>query len=359
MHPALGEQLPHPGIDDRVAGATELPARQPVLCVGAGVPLHPVHRRIDRSAGRVGVVEQHIRVELPPGQLSPKARRAFAAPIRQAGQQGPRVDCSPLEIRRHPTGPIEIRTITVGGVIVEIPLQESTPGGLRSAFTGVRQRRARLPGEHFGRLPVLAGQAGRVDPADAGPGSGRRAPAVRGPGAEERRENRVPAAIGLADAPRSHRVRRTCCHQADLVVEQGVVHGVVAPAAIGSEIRSDMHLGRLDRSGQLWHDAVRPAVHDQQTAAERVVQSGERRRQEVPAWEAGRPHECVVHNEKGKHVAVPGGGGEQRRVVIDPQITSEPQYGRPGHALTVPAVPPANPGRSGRHQLGNIDRCRA
>ena len=72
MHPALAPQLPHAGVDERVAGPSLAP-RQETFVRAAPADRAPVARLV-LGACVAGEVQEHVREEVPPGELPAKLR---------------------------------------------------------------------------------------------------------------------------------------------------------------------------------------------------------------------------------------------------------------------------------------------
>jgi hypothetical protein len=70
VHPALGEELPHPCIDKRVAGATGSPGLEERIGLLAGVPREViVESHVHRRACTLGSLVHDVGVELAPRDL--------------------------------------------------------------------------------------------------------------------------------------------------------------------------------------------------------------------------------------------------------------------------------------------------
>ena len=97
VHPARGEQLAHRGVDHRVAGAARAPGVEPLRVV---VPFEAVVVALVGVAGVAGVVEQHVRVEVAPGELAHERVRARAAALARALLEAARRDAPEVQVRR-------------------------------------------------------------------------------------------------------------------------------------------------------------------------------------------------------------------------------------------------------------------
>ena len=120
VHPALGLQLPHPGVDQRVAGPALLPGRQPlrgglrlVRLVGRHLgELGPDRLRSPRPAGGTG-----CRRRSPARRSAGPARSAALGAERgQVGQHRPRVQMAPAQRDRQVRG--RVRTGEVVQLVV-------------------------------------------------------------------------------------------------------------------------------------------------------------------------------------------------------------------------------------------------
>jgi hypothetical protein len=97
------QQLPHAGIDHRVAGAALLPGLQ--LLAGAGIG-HAGELGTQILPRGLRAVEQHVGVELPPGQFLTERGRAAGAQrvgvpvaLGQIGEQTARMQLTELQRR--------------------------------------------------------------------------------------------------------------------------------------------------------------------------------------------------------------------------------------------------------------------
>ena len=152
VHPALRGELAHPGVDDGVPGPALHPGVEAGVRLVAGVPAHPVELRRSRFCpGAVGVVVQHVGVELPPAQLGPEHRGAGGAQRREVGEQGAGVDLAVLQVHRQLRRAVEVRPVADarrsrrGGVPVGLPGAGGRPSRRPAGRTG-RRGRARPAG---------------------------------------------------------------------------------------------------------------------------------------------------------------------------------------------------------------------
>ena len=272
-----------------------------------------VDHRVDRRPHRLRPVEDHVGVELPPGQFAPVGRGAArSCRRRQVGQQRPRVDATPLQVRRHPAGAGVIRPIAIVVVPVDgcrrgtpasVAARRASPGSgsCMPSGTGAPEFRRIVPAgpsTSAGSIQLTLG----TPPSPAG-----RAPAVRRPAAEVGREDRVPGAVRLAHPAGRHRVRRPGRHPLDVLGAQGSARP--ARRAAGRRARSPPRRARPSRRSppaSRGITAVRPAVHDQQPTAHRLRQRGQAAGQERPARRTGGLEHGVVGDEDTEHVSVVG-----------------------------------------------------
>jgi hypothetical protein len=80
VHPALGLQLTHACVDERVTGIALFPGREPLGgCCGAVwiIGRHLGEFRADRLAHRIRPVKKHVGEEVTPGDLAGECRGPF------------------------------------------------------------------------------------------------------------------------------------------------------------------------------------------------------------------------------------------------------------------------------------------
>ncbi len=329
VHPALGQQLAHARVHDRVAGPALGPGPERLVGVLAGGVRHLGHLGQEVLAGALRPEVQHGGVELPPGDLLAVGRITAA----QAVQDRPRVDRAPLQVGRHPRRVVQVGPVPLGGVAAQVAAPEPAPGVPGRCFTGLRQGQA-------GRQVRVLGDAGAVHRAPVhvgGPGVGGLAPAMLGPDPVERGVDLERRAVALGHPARGHRVRRPGADQRD--VSQCVVDSLVAGPAVGAVIGADVHRGRAHFPGHGGHHVLRLApAHDQPAAV--LAQLGIQRAQspihEGDPRRAGRLAQHVVQDEQRRHRPLPG-GGQQSRVIAQAQVPAEPQHGC-GHQRQFPSV---------------------
>ena len=116
VHPAFLAQLPHAGVDERVAGHPFLPGREPVGVVEPAVTARPQVLDL-RSRLRV----EDLRVEVPPAELAHE--RLAAALLRTHGERARR-DAAEVQVGREPRGRVGgDRVVAAGAVAVEVRAQ--------------------------------------------------------------------------------------------------------------------------------------------------------------------------------------------------------------------------------------------
>ena len=325
VHPPGRAQLAHAGVDDGEAGAA-LPPRGEL--VARLVVRHPLELGPQVVARGLRVVEQHVGVELPPGELLAVGRRALAGEAAQVVQHRARVDLAPLEVHRHVRGGVEVGPVALAVVVLELLAPVLPPASSGGLLAGRRQ--AEVVGERLVGHAVGVGD----EPAHRTQVAGRFAPAVLLPGAAERREDLVRRPVALGHPARRHGVRRPGADELDVVLRQGRVDALVASAAVRTEVRGDVHPVGPDlarRADDLGH---RVAGADGQPDA--GVQVAQRLRQVVPPRRPARPPQGRVEDEQGEHVTVPVGGVEQGGVVREAQVAPEPHDC--WHCSTLPAL---------------------
>ena len=172
VHVRLRVQLPHAGIDDREAGAAELPGLHQLRGVGAVVVAHPLQLRLEVLARRLGPVPEDVGVELAPRELVGVPAGGFVGDLREVGQQGARVDAAVLQVGRHPAGAVGAGHVAPVGVVGQALVAEPAPrragrGLAGGREVGVRGRRRCVVGADAGqpgdlprsRVPVPASRA--------------------------------------------------------------------------------------------------------------------------------------------------------------------------------------------------------
>jgi hypothetical protein len=330
VHPARGPQLAHPRVDDREAGAPLLPGGQSVR--GVVVP-HPGELRPEVLPRGFRAREQHVGVELPPGQLLAVRRRALAAVARQVGQHRARVDLAPLEVDRHPRGPVDAGPVAGLGVVAHPVVQELPPAAEGRGLAGLGQ----LDAVGEGRVGEVGGPR-QAQPGVTGGRSDRRPPAVVGPRLRERREDLVRRARAAPHPPGRDGVRRPGPGQLDPRIGQGPLHLQVPTAAVGAVVGGDVDPRRADLPRRQHHPADGVAPDDRKAAAalpQARVEGAQRGGEVGAADRSGGSPQCRVEHEEGEHVAV-GAGLEQGRVVPETEVAAKPHHGR--HR-----VPPCHP----------------
>ena len=328
MHPALGEELAHPGVDDRVPGVPGPPRLDGVLGL---VVAHPRHLGPQVGPRRARLVEQDVGVELAPGELG-LVRVGPLAPLpREVGEQRARVQDTELEVRRHPRGAVAVGAVAVVGVAVEGPLAPRAPP---------REGRL-LPGRGSSGRSGAANAASRAAVASASLRAWRRG-SVRGvgagsghPWARHALENGVKTLYGSPDPlttrPGPHRVRRPRLDPLDPVLPQPLRDLLVAAAPRRSRLAGHVDRGRADPLGERRHDPARVAVEQGEVAVERLVERAQVRGEPRRAGRAASVPQPRVDDEGDDEVALTGGVArrEEGGVVAATQVAAEPEDG--GH----------------------------
>ena len=359
VHPPLGQQLAHAGVDQRIAGTARGPRGEPLTGPGAVVGAQVVTEPGQGTGGGVGPVAEHVGAELPPGQLGPEPLRAGARPRPQSGQDGAGVDAPEPKVGGEPRGPGCPREVPVGGVDVQGAGQKSVeevPGRRRPGHGELRRRPEgqslpprRQPGP--GRVGRLLLEDPRIDVAVQGhhvhqarPGHrvrGRERPPVTEPGPVEGREHLVAPARPGAQGPGGDGIGGADGPQSPSVVGQGPGHGQVPRPPGGPGVGRDHHLGRpgLGGHGRDHPSGVAPAQH--QTTPEVPVEGPERPGQKPSTVGPGPGHQGVVDHEEGDDRTVAGRRG-QGRVVVRAQVAPEPHdRRRSGHRVRPPDQSPS------------------
>ena len=284
VHPALGEQLAHAGVDHRETGAPLLPGHEPLA---RRVDLHPGEVVAQRLPRALGVVPQDVGVEVAPAQLRAVPVGGLALVPREVGQQRARVDLAVLEVRRHrrrplappagrgprgspPAAPPRTPASARGPPARRppaAPRRPSRPGRARRASAPSRCRRPRR-------------RRGRRSP-------GRPREPVRQPGPVERAEHLERRAGPAAQGARADRVGGAGGHQLPAVGGQRGRDRGVAPAAVDARVRGDVHLGGPHLRGQRRDDLRGVPVPDDE--ARRPMRSSSERRERSSHARRGGP----------------------------------------------------------------------
>ena len=307
-----------PGVDDRVAGAALAPRVDEPVGLGAGVVGQPRQLGPQVVPRRVGVVPEHVGVELAPDQLGDEGARRLRAPRRvrrDVGEHRARVDLAVLQRRRQPARRVEVGSVAFLVVCRQPVVEEAVPplerGGLAGLQVGCASGRASLRtssrshGMRFGRL-------------------GRRRPPVLVPRLGEGGEDLVRRARLVDDATRSDGIRRAGGDELASVVGQCLLDGLVAAAAVGRRLAGDVHLLRADLRGERGDDVDGVTAPDDEGATGVLRQRREGGEQPPGAGRVGL-EQTRVEDEDGQHVARRVDGREQRRVVVQAQVAPEPQ----------------------------------
>jgi hypothetical protein len=105
-----------------------------------------------------------------------------------------------------------------------------------------------------------------------------------------------------------------------------------------------VHLGGADLSRHRGHHGARITAEHQQPAAGRRGQRLQAGMQEVDPRPSGPGQQHRIQHEQAQHLTAAGGRGQQGRVVVQPEVTAEPQNGGSvGHAGWVPGGTDAEP----------------
>ena len=280
VDPALGEQLAHAGVHDRVAGAALLPGAEPRSLRGSSSPASGRHRS-QGLAGRSGLVPEHVGVELAPAELRPVA----------VGSGRPEAARSASSVRGW-TSPY-LRWAD----IADVPW---TPAGRASR----RSRRARRPRTPASALAPRArrprGGSGRRGPVRVGAARcGRRqrpprpqgrlarrrgGPAVGEPGPLERTEDLEGRSVPARARSRARPRRATPSRRAAGRRGEGCRDGGVTAAAVHAGVRADVDSIGAHLSGQPRDDDRGVAVR----TTRRPPVSSRRRRRGSAATSAAR-----------------------------------------------------------------------
>ena len=233
------------------------------------------------------------------------------------------MDRAELQVWRQARRAVQVGPVPLPAVAVQPAAAEPPPGGQRRRLPRLRQRQ---PGRQI-RVVRDAGPLQRAPGHVARAGRRGRAPAMFGPGPVERRVHLERRPVPLGHPARRHRVRRAGTHQRSVTERAG--DALVAGGPVGGEVRADVDRRGAALAGDGRDHVLRLAAPDGErpaVLAQLRIQCPQGPVQERDARCAGRPPERVVQHEQGHYGAVLG-GGQQRRVITQPQVTTEPQHG--------------------------------
>ena len=154
-HPALGLELAHPGVDERVPGAALGPGVEPAPRLGPVVDRERGEARLEGLGRAGGLVEEDVGVEVPPAQLA--TQRGGARVGAEGGQRVEHltgVQAAELEVRRQAGGAVDV------GPVPQLVVATRTVEERRQAVVGRpfarRERTGPAPTEPTGvaRDPV-------------------------------------------------------------------------------------------------------------------------------------------------------------------------------------------------------------
>ena len=320
------------GVDDRIAGAALLPGLERVGVVG---PLELVHLGAERVARDARVVQQHVGVEVAPRELAAvdRAPRRRRAPLLEAQRR----QAAEVQVLAHARGRLGQRVAALG-----VALDAAAQPALHRRDRG---RLARLAAGPRGRAPARrsrgppatgcrpSARACGTRHAARRRGAGRRRPAApRRGGTASRRVNGRPSFVRSAPRRRDEQARARARRSTRSATRRSRAraYGRGVPGGV------DGAGARLGGDGR--HDVLEaPDAHDQPAAAlaqlaverpqavEQVLRAVGRA--EAPAEQAG------VEHEQRHDLVVLAQRGDERRVVVHPQVAPEPDDGRHHHGL--------------------------
>jgi hypothetical protein len=180
MHESRLAELTHSGIDDREPGFTGFPGFEAAFGGRSGVGLDGVEVAVPVAPGTRRPVVQHIGVEIAECQL-PQILLGSAVAQIQRGSHRPGMDGAELQVRRHPAGALEVRTVAVRAIAIKSVVGERFPMPQRRLLADIEAKRDTRVGD----LARAHAQLRRIDPASGiGGRAGRLSPALFAPGAE-------------------------------------------------------------------------------------------------------------------------------------------------------------------------------
>jgi len=324
VHPALGQELPHAGVHDRVARLPGLPRGD-----GVGVRLvvrEPAKARLQVLPQAVRVVEQHVRVELPPGQFGHEALGVRPSVRLEVGQQRAWVQDAELEVRGEPGGGVEVGAVATGRVPRQTVREEGAPPVQRRPLPCRRQvRDAGGVQRSLEAGPRLARMSGGSED-EAGGLLGRGPPAVLAPRPGERGEDLERLALPGADPSGRDHVRTARLDPGDADLGERVPDACVPGGAGGLCLGGDMDRPRPARPGESRQHLGRLSLEQREVSVIGLPQREQGRRQPRSAGGPRSVEEGGVEDEADRDLA-PGGalvgccqGGE----ISPTQVAPEP-----------------------------------
>ena len=135
MHEARVKELPHPGVDDRIAGSALLPGFEGPLGRIAGVDLDGIEVPVPIAPCAVRPAVQHGTVEVAEGEFTQVSGRSRITECQVCGHRS-RMDGPEFEVGGHSAGGVAIRSVPLLGVGRQIAVRELRPLSQRGALTG-------------------------------------------------------------------------------------------------------------------------------------------------------------------------------------------------------------------------------
>ena len=310
VHPRLGEELAHAGVDEGEAGAPGRPRGEAFVGPRPRVDSHGSHLRLQAAACGLGTVVEDVGVELPPAQLGAKdgVRLGAAELATGAGGGG---SCPTAGGARGRLVASSSRLVAERRVVVEVRVPEPPGGALGGLLAGGRQS---------SRALRLGGQLVRVDagrPPHAMRSPLRWRPSDRQPGTRERAEHLVGVAGDGVDGARRDGVGGAGADELDTSVSEGVLHMLVSGGAVGPEVLGDVDRVGAHLPGDLRHRCGRVTAAHDEAPADRLV---ERPQVAVEEARAGR----------GRRIAAAARRGRTGRRPLRRPPPTRPRRGAPG-----------------------------
>jgi hypothetical protein len=309
VHPALSVQLAHRGVDHGVAGAALLPGGERLVVV---LPLERVHPLLVGAVGVARVVEEHVGIEVAPGQLADEGLRVGLA------LELTRADAAEVQVGRELRGAAGQQVVPLL-VVVETVAHEGVHAGAGGLLSG---RADRVLERALGVRELADADVRRK--ADRTWRAVDLAPRQLAPGAPEGREDRVRlrlADVGdeVAGVPARLDARLAERRLDPAVARHGERRHVGGEVDAGGvrfarELRQ-LALGRADAN----HEVGAPG-------AQRLAQLAQRLEQEPTARlgrEAAVQQPLVEHEDRHDALGLAHRGG-QGGVVVDAQIPAHP-----------------------------------
>ena len=362
VHPPGLPELPHPRIDNGIAGAPLLPGAQQVSVPSPG---EGVEFRAQVARRHLRPVPEQVIGEFAPEDLLQEGLDP-RPPRRRAGRVPdlPGRDLAPAQMRRQARGPLDPRQVALGVIGHERPGGEAGEPCGGAGFPRLPQRieacgpiglaRCGMQAEILQAL-AARGQRGAGDGGGGGQARGRIAGGQQRLG--EGCVDRIRLAAAGGDAMRFAQQHGGVQMQLAARGFQGFVHAAALGAGPWLDGPAGMHLSGTGGYRQGRDHRLCPAARQQQRRAARREVGAERGKAPLQPPARGAARRVVarrlrVPDEDGQNARTGGQRGVERRVVSQAQIVAEPDQDGRGHGPHVGR--PRDCGSLRRHPLISV-----